>query len=123
MAIKKLIIIGPTSHQNWLRSELLPKLSEQTTAASGALVPHLANRPWIHHLPNYRMPSGQLVDCVVKDDGVNNWPMTQGDYAKFESQMKDLGYEPKYRCESLVIYQNHAALGQCLPTPPACPSS
>lgn len=52
-------------HHEWLEEKVFPEIpNDAKIAATGTFVPHLATRPWVHHLPEIDMPGGAFVDCV-----------------------------------------------------------
>lgn len=116
-----------TAHHTWLKKELFPCLTDQPLSASGSLTPHLANRKWIHHLPQIEVSElGQTnqnlpakVSCVLYDSKVNNWPMATEQIQQLPRQMKQNGYHEIYRCGSTVLYSQKASENclQCTPQP------
>lgn len=111
----------PTSYQNWLRASVLPHVDPSATiSASGALVPHLATRFWAHHLPKTHRPSGEALDCVIREESVNNWPLQQDEIAPLETELKK-DFILEYRCRSFSVYRFQTRQDRCLPNPPICP--
>lgn len=117
-----------TDHHHWLHDEVLPCLKpRESVSVSGAMVPHLANRPWVHHLPMLNMnqwlpnqnPSGQ-VTCIVKNPEVNNWPMGEAEEHQLKERMKKVGYALEYSCGSFEVYRQNAAQGSCMQCIPSC---
>ena len=108
---------SPSAHHVWLRKEFLPKLSpESTFSVSSALTPHMANRPWVHHLPITKIPQNNIVDCIIYDPSVNNWPLTQEDDAKIKNGQFTQGYQMIYQHEKLQVWQRLGA-NRCFTQP------
>ncbi len=70
-------------------SNIQPGIS---VAASSALVPHLALRKWVSNLPNLDTGSG-LVDCIIYDVTVDNWPVNGKDWGEWTTEFENLGYQ------------------------------
>lgn len=110
------------SHHQWLRTEFLPKVSDTlSVAASGSLVPHLANRFWAHHLPRIQTPGRDAVDCVIYDPQVDNWPLSTEEIDPMLARLREQAYKEVFRCESLRVWQATAARESCLRQTPICP--
>ena len=116
----------PTAHMKWLRHEFITSIYQNASiAATNALVPHLATRTWIHHLPGIHVKtplstssSSALVDCVITDSALNNWFF---DEAGKQDLMRDLtrhGYEEKLSCGTLKLYSVPGRV--CLIRTPQC---
>jgi len=112
----------PSQHVQWIDNQALPCVAPiLSIAASGSLVPHLATRPWIHHLPNLTMPDGQTVQCLIFDPTVNNWPMTTEELNAMRNMVKANGYQAIYECGSFEVFQTPQEAGSCLRCMPHCP--
>ena len=105
------------AHMEWLRSELLPKINPTLSlSASGSLVPHLANRPWVHHLPHL-----ENATCVLVDPAVNNWPLDTQSAQTLTTQLEALKFEEIYKCHDVHVYQKAAMGESCILEVPRCP--
>jgi hypothetical protein len=122
----------PDAHDRWLRNEALPALQAQSLAASGALVPQLIQRPWVHHLPNLDIPQGAYpgrsssseasrVECVVFDPAVNNFPLDSREHQAFEAGTFAADYQLEYECHGFRVYRRDGARA-CLARIPLCPT-
>jgi hypothetical protein len=114
-----------SNHTRWIRRQLLPCVQpEVSMSASGALVPHLIQRKWIHHLPHLETPVNwvgqEKVSCVVFDSEVNNWPFASEEWASFFSDLEKKDYHLAYSCEGTKIYQWNRAKDDCLQCLPSC---
>lgn len=112
---------APTAYQNWLRKEALPAI--ETTAsvsASGAFSPHLSNRFWINYLPRTKSPSGENLDCVVRDDKVNNWPLQNFEVKQVQTAL-DQDFDLEFSCQSFMVYKRKGRAESCLRRIPKCP--
>ena len=103
----------PTEHQEWLLTEFVPSMTSETSscgsiAATGALVPHLANRPWIQDIPNVKSKrTGRWVDCVVIDTALKQWPLKNHQESQaFLEELPNLNYRKIYECGSLKLYEH-----------------
>ncbi len=105
----------------WLRSELIPAVTAQKVSVSGAMVPHLADRLWVNHLPDITLADGSPVDCVIEDPTVNNWPMSTEEVGRLPETLKNAGFSLVYECQTLKVYERPVPQGQCLREPPKCP--
>ncbi len=111
----------PTEHHEWLSQVLIPCLTDDLSfSVSGALVPHLSGRYWIHHLPKLNRPENQWVDCVVFDPAVNNWPMGTHEYETLPIWLKQFHYEPVYSCGSVRVFINSDNKKSCFQCEPSC---
>jgi uncharacterized membrane protein len=108
------------SHTHWLRSELIPALTDVSMSVSGAIVPHVSTRRWVHHLPKLQMPDGKYVDCVIFDPLVNHWPLPWDQIPQWEARMPQLNYSKDYQCGQTLIYRLHSSSHSCLKWIPAC---
>lgn len=109
-----------TPHKQWLQAEALPCVAAGVPmAATGALVPHLADRHWISPPDALRQqPSGQPVGCVVADVRLDNWPLKRPDIDRILSRLPEQGYRQSYGCRSFSV---HALPGaECLRCVPTC---
>lgn len=120
---------SPTAHTQWLQRKVLPCVNPTASlATTGALVPHLATRPWIHDLPQIRTPGGgpegAKVQCVIYDSQLDNWPMTDDVKAKLSSTLQSQNFASVYRCDGIEVFQNRgpAQMGSesCLTCVPVC---
>jgi hypothetical protein len=112
---------SPTEHQIALRTQILPCIHPTATlAASGALVPHLATRPWIHVLPNLDQPIA--VDCIVYDGSVNQWPMTEASWTRTSVNLHSDRFELLWQCGGTEIFQRAGSNTSCLVCQPKCDS-
>lgn len=114
-----------TPHMQWLRSEVIPCVSDEVSvAASNALVPHLAMRPWIQSTPTIQMRNGGLVGCVIYDSEVNNWTLgwTLGNQVRPDilAWISTQGYREVYSCGALRILQKINANVSCIKCVPIC---
>lgn len=112
-----------TPHHAWVRDTVIPAIDPNaSTMSTGTFVPHLANRPWAHHLPVLEVPNRGFVDCVIwsRHPEVNNTPMNEPLNQEILKRMMDNGFKEVWACDSLSVYQNPAFRGNCLPTPPPC---
>jgi uncharacterized membrane protein len=97
---------SPNAHRKWIYTELLPRLSSTDSfASSSAFVSHLANRDWVDALPEIAKPSGEAVNCLLRDGSVNNTPMNDGMWETLAVQTK--GYTLEFRCGSLELYHHN----------------
>lgn len=103
-----------TEWTHWLRSELIPTVAAPKVTVSGAMVPHLSDRPWVNHLPDVTLNDGSLVDCVIEDPTVNNWPMSTEEVARLPEVLKNAGFLLVYECQTLKVYERSAAQVRCL---------
>ncbi len=103
----------PTSHQEWLGQNLLPKLHKTNSfAAPSNIVPHLALRAWVQHLPHLRQ-GDKWVDCVIWDLSQNRWPMSDQEVsAVFETLQKN--FLKVFSEGSVTVYQSSDAKENCL---------
>jgi uncharacterized membrane protein len=112
---------SPSAHEEWLSTELIPSIpQERSVAASGSLVPHLAMRHWIHHLPRIRMPEQtgpDWVDCAIYDTAENNWPLTTDEFLQMP-QILARDYKLVFTCGPTTVYQRGD--GSCLSRTPNC---
>jgi len=112
---------SPTDHDRWIRSELISALDpDAAIAASGSLVPHLALRPWVHHLPILKKTDDRWVDCVVLDPSVGNWPLPGDQLLAMPETLHELSYELEFRCGALSIWKHRDAVRSCLTRLPPC---
>lgn len=117
--IYRLRNVIPNEHQSWLRTQVFPCLSSASISASGSMVPHLANRQWAHHLPVFQTNTA-WVDCIIFDPSVNNWPITTEAFNNLDQIVKAQGYEEKYSCGAVRIYQSKNSAEACLKCAPEC---
>jgi len=108
-------------HHLWLSKQLIPCLSQAPASVSGSMVPHLATRPWIHHLPRFEMKDGSPVSCVVFDPDINNWPLQSNEMARLEVELTAKGYSKEYQCGKVWVYKLNSAGSPCLECTPPCP--
>ena len=109
---------APSEHARWVKGELLPALDPAASiAATEALVPHLATRPWIHGLDSIHTPEG-YVDCVIRDLALSNWPMGQGEMDALSRELAAAGYREIFRCGEASVFARDGA--RCLVQAPAC---
>lgn len=112
--------LGPSARADWLRTEVLPCLSEQPTAASNAFVPHISDRWWIHYLPELKMPDDTLVGCVLRDPAVDNWPMNTSDAQRLD-RLLEREFQVSWRCGSVTLYERKGTGSTCQLCQPSCP--
>lgn len=111
----------PTAHQIYLREKVIPCINPaSTTSSSGALVPHLASRAWAHHLPKLQTPGDQILDCVIFDPDVNNWPMQTDVFNQLYQLLDAHRYTRVFQCGKLEIYQSPWIKSSCLVCDPGC---
>lgn len=125
---------SPTSHDRWLRQELLPTLDPHSSFSSPSNVAaHLAARRWSHHLPllyelktdatlvDMRtllgneffepLTSGGVkydaapIDCVITDPVQNYWPLQSQEAAIVDQLILAHRYKMIYECDRLKLYQ------------------
>lgn len=116
----------PNAHHTWLSRDLVPSVHPLVSlAAPGALVAHLATRPWVLDLPNLQLGrERQKVACVITDSAVNLWPLSTPEYQAFVESLPRNGYQPIYHCGSVSVYQAHDSLSlPCLVRQPGCPAA
>jgi uncharacterized membrane protein len=109
-----------TPHKQWLQAEALPCIAAGVPlAATGSLVPHLADRHWISAPDALRQqPSGEPVGCVVTDVRLDNWPLNRPDIDQIVARLPEAGYREAYICRSFSV---HALPGaECLRCVPRC---
>src|SRR5207245_9408871 len=85
----------------------LPCLNQEVpTAASDALVPHLATRAWISYPEHLEQrPGGEPVGCVVTDLSVGtNWPLGRTGGARVLEGLPERGYHEAWRCRTFSVY-------------------
>jgi uncharacterized membrane protein len=103
-------------HAPWLAA-VMPCLDpEAPTAASGALVPHLATRGWISYPDQLKQPSGDPVRCVVSDLSVSNWPVGKAGMQRVLADLPEQGYREAFRCYDFRLFElgTHGCL-RCVP--------
>jgi hypothetical protein len=120
----------PDEHARWLSAAVLPCVDPGVSlAASEALVPHLAMRPWaspldlIHTENGLGGPSGEGVSCVIRDlsGSIGNVPMTAEDFASLEKELVQGGYHSVYSCRKLEVFSRETVTGvHCLRCDPGC---
>lgn len=115
-------VFEPSEHDQWLKQEFLPKLTQKSMSVPGALVPQLATRPWIHHLPVFEMPHQNLVDCVILDPKVNNWPLDTQSTNSLPQKLASLNYQLEYSCGTVQVYKKKELGDSCFIQIPKCPS-
>jgi hypothetical protein len=113
---------SPSAHSKWVKTEVLPCLSEASLAASDALVPHLSDRHWIHYLPTLEMPGNTMVSCVIQDQALSNWPMGVEEQKNLE-QVLQKNFDISYQCGTVKIYEQKNTGSRCLKCAPACKDS
>jgi len=110
----------PTPHARWLETQVMPCLnSDAPTAASDALVPHLATRRWISYPDKLvQLPSNDPVRCVVTDFEVDNWPIGKDGLERVLAGLPGMGYHRAWSCTGFSVY----ALGtsECMRCVPGC---
>lgn len=110
-----------TEQQAWMRDQVLPFLDKQrSVAASGALVPHLAEREWIHYLPEITKSDGSRVDCVVLNSEVNNAPLSEQESGTLQALLKNEA-QLEFSCGSTQIYRWKSDSRLCLTKEIECP--
>lgn len=121
-------------HTQWLHTKMIPCIAPNVSlTASGALVPHLIQRGWIHHLPNLDIPSSveflassgtvqnqTQVSCVVFDADVNNWPLGLESWAGFFTELDKRSYSQVYSCGNLKVFQWSHSQESCMTCSPVC---
>jgi len=114
-------LIRPLEHEQWLAADVVPCLDgELSTAASDALIAHLATRAWISYPYDLReRPSDAPVRCVVTDLRVgSNWPLGRFGTARVLEELPGRGYREAWRCGSFSVYALEGT--SCLKCAPAC---
>lgn len=108
---------APSPHHQWLSAELVPSIrADARVAASGALVPHLATRLWVHHLPRI-----EKADCVIWDPEINNWPLNTEEAKVLEARLAQQSFRETFRCGKLRVFESSAAdIAPCLVRSPDC---
>jgi hypothetical protein len=115
-------VYSETPHTRWLQNELIPCInSKASLSATGALVPHLATRPWVHDLPQIAMTEGRNVGCVIYDSRLDNWPMTDDEKSKLGASLQSLGFKSVNHCDSVEVFESPAHPESCLSCVPNCP--
>ncbi len=109
----------PDAHDEWLQAVALPLVKAPSVSASGALVPHLIQRPWVHHLPNIEIPAKGPVDCLVFDSRVNNYPLSPEQFRGYETGAVGQAFRLEYECGGFKVYRREGAEA-CLSTGPSC---
>jgi hypothetical protein len=106
-------------HADWLAEAVACVDRQAATAASDSLVPHLATRAWISYPDQLRQqPSGDMVQCVVTDLGVDNWPLGRQETRRLLSGLPEQGYARIWKCNEFTVYQLGAST--CLRCMPKC---
>lgn len=104
-------------HLQWVRKEFLPSVAPDAwVTVSSALVPHLAARRWVRHLPDF-----EGADCVILENEVNQWPMDQETWGRMDATLRGAGYSELYACQSLRVYSRDGE--SCLSRRPECGST
>jgi uncharacterized membrane protein len=105
-------------HAPWLAETMACLHPGAPMAASGALVPHLANRDWISYPDQLEQkPSGGRVQCVVIDRDVDNWPIEKA-LEQVLARLPEQGYREVYRCHDFRVFERGDA--GCLRCRPRC---
>jgi hypothetical protein len=113
----------PSEHVKWLQTQLVSSLSDEVSiSAPDALVPHLANRRWVHWFPNYRLPSGEFFQCVLVDTSVHNIDFDAREIPRMKAQLLKEGYRKVLECHEFEAYELNSSLGssQCFKGLPDC---
>lgn len=114
-------VYSETPHTRWLQNALIPCInSEASLSATGALVPHLATRPWVHDLPQIAMTEGRNVGCVIYDSRLDNWPMTDDEKSKLGATLQSLGFKSVNHCDGVEVFESQAHPENCLSCVPNC---
>jgi uncharacterized membrane protein len=101
---------NPDSHKQWLRQSFIPRINPSSSlSASGLMVSHLATRHWAHFLPVIRMPQGGLVDCIIYDPWIGNWPLDAEQGAEIRNGKLTQAYDLIYQFEELRVWQRKGA--------------
>lgn len=96
---------SPDAHRVWLRDEVVARIPQDlAVAANNPLVPHLAARRWVSHLPALDRPSGQTVDCVIFDSRLDLWPMQPEEVRAMLARLE--GWRSVYTCGSTRVWQS-----------------
>ena len=114
-------LIHPSAYARRLAAEVLPCLNQEVpTAASDALVPHLATRAWISYPEHLEQrPGGEPVGCVVTDLSVGtNWPLGRTGVARVLEGLPERGYHEAWRCRTFSVYE--LGTSGCLRCTPKC---
>ncbi|MCO5141847.1 MAG: DUF2079 domain-containing protein [Oligoflexia bacterium] len=121
-------------HYSWIKKEIFPQIPKNAkTSSTGTLVPHIANRPWAHHLPEIRIQDGlpgtqiikqeEYVDCIYwsKNPEVNQTPMNDQMNIDLEKKILTLGFIKEFNCKGLEVWKNLSYTEpSCLLTTPSC---
>ena len=105
-------------HAPWLGQAMACIDPAASTAASGALVPHLATRAWIGYPDQLKQASGEPVGCVVTDLMVNNWPVGRQETRRVLASLPAQGYRQALKCNELTVYELRGT--SCLRCQPGC---
>src|SRR5437667_171025 len=114
-------LIHPSAYARRLAADVLPCLNQEVpTAASDALVPHLATRAWISYPEHLEQrPGGEPVGCVVTDLSVGtNWPLGRTGVARVLEGLPERGYHEAWRCRTFSVYE--LGTSGCLRCSPKC---
>lgn len=108
------------AHEAWMRKEVFPQINTKLKiAASSAIVPHVSTRDWVQLLPVLITDENTLVDCVIWDRTVNNYPMQNLDISNLTENLPE-HFTKEYECRSLTIYRKKEVNDQCLLKAPIC---
>lgn|GEM_PF-1412092 len=119
----------PTAHHLWLKNAFLPAVDpEVTLSVTDNLVPHLTDRYWARNpmsqvISSYSIQyptarqnplAGQLVQCVIEDTALTNYPMNEQMTEEFHRKLPVLGYLPVYTCGSIHVWSQAQNPTNCL---------
>lgn len=97
---------APDPHREFLASRVLPCIDPSVTiAATDALVPHLATRPWAHNLTRLETAAGTPVDCVLHDSALDNWPLGPRETETALGALPERGYRRRIAAGSFTLWE------------------
>ncbi|NBT58906.1 hypothetical protein EBT16_09000, partial [bacterium] len=110
-----------SDHFVWVEKEMIPKVNpEASLSVPSSLTPHLANRPWISHVPDIRKQDEKLVDCIVIDPSMDISPLRVEAVPAWAVELSKLGFQEVFDCGGLKVYQNKGSEHSCFKTTPIC---
>jgi hypothetical protein len=119
----------PTAHHRWLLEKFIPAIDPTVTlSATDAMVPHLTQRYWARNLvsqvistysityPTARQNplQGELVQCVIEDTSLVNWPMDRKMTDEFHRNLPLQGYSEVYACGAVHVWSQAKNQTACL---------
>lgn len=115
-------VFVPSPHYAWLEKEVLPVTHpEASLSVPSNVTPYLANRYWVHFIPQISMPNDQLVDCVFVDPTMGISPLNSDSLLSWVKNLSELGYKEVFECKTFKVFQNGSSKLSCLIHEPRCP--